>query len=247
LFLKLSAEANNVKQDRKYTLDSRMHDVWRAGERWNIGPTLDVTVGNKTAKAPNSGAVSLDLRFFIPGSRNFRTNVTFSPIFRSDRSFKNEDLGADVVLEGVIPRLERPLDQRRKEEKRLKGPPLARVWGWKFRPAVAFESGKHVKSASAEIDNAKFSRLRAGFVAGLEFGRWSLSGSLQHRYLFSKEVLLKDDGSVSTISDSSKTYGRADLTYDLGVVGLTLTHLNGRQPPAFSSTHSTSVGLTFKF
>lgn len=246
-FLKLSAEANDVKHERKYTLDTRVHDVWRAGERWNIGPTLDATVGNKTAKAPNSGALSVDLRYFIQGTPTFRTNITLSPIFRTDRSFDNEDLGSDITLEGVIPKLERPLEQRRKEEKRLKGPPLARVWGWKLRPSVAFEIGKHIKSSSAEVDNTKFSRLRGGIVAALEFGRWSLSTSVQHRYLFNKEVFRQDDDTVATVSDTGKTYGRLDLSYDLGVVGLTLTHLNGRQPPAFSSTHSTSLGISFKF
>ncbi|HEY2091310.1 MAG TPA: hypothetical protein VGJ81_05445 [Thermoanaerobaculia bacterium] len=246
LYLQLSAEANDVKRERKYTIDTRVHDVWRTGSRWNIGPTLDATFGNKTAKAPNSGALSVDLRYFIPGTPTFRTNITVSPILRTDRSRDNEDLGSDIVLEAVIPKLERSLDERRKEEKRLKGPPLAIVWGWKLRPSVGFELGKHIKSSSAEVDNTKFSRLRVGLSGALEFGKWNLSTSVQHRYLFDRELVLQD-GSVSTISDSSKTYGRVDLSYDLGVVGLTLTHLNGRQPPAFSSTHSTSLGLTFKF
>jgi hypothetical protein len=246
LFVKLSAEANNVKRERRYTLDTRVHDVWRAGQRWNIGPTLDATYGNKTAKAPNSGALSVDLRYFIKGKPEFRTNLTVSPIFRSDRSANNQDLGGDVVLEGIIPRLERSLDQRRKEEKRLKGTPLALEWGWKLRPSVAAEFGTHIKSALEEVEGKSFIRFRAGVSAAVEFGKWSLTTSIQHRYLLDKEVLLQD-GAVNTVSDSQKTYGRADLSYDLGVVAISLTHLNGRQPPAFSSTHSTSLGLTFKF
>ncbi|MEA2569204.1 MAG: hypothetical protein QOI24_1205 [Acidobacteriota bacterium] len=246
LYLKLSAEANNVKRERKYTLDTRIHDVWRAANRWNLGPTLDATFGNKTAKAPNSGAVSLDLRYFFEGTPKFRTNLTLSPIFRTDRSFKNEDLGADVVLEGVIPRLERSLEQRRKEEKRKKGPPLAHVWGWKLRPSVAVEIGRHIKSTTPQIDNSDFERLRAGISAGVEYGKWSLTTSVQHRYLFTEEAVLQD-GAAAMVSDGAQTYGRVDLSYDLGVIALTLTHMNGRQPPAFASTHSTALGFTFKF
>jgi hypothetical protein len=246
LFLRLGAEANDIKQERKYTLDVRAREAWLVGDRWQMGPTLDVTVGNKTAAAPNTGALSADFRYFIPGRPGFRSRLLLAPIFRTDRAFENENLGIDVAWEMIIPSLDKSLEMRRKEEKRRGGPPLARVWGWSVRPVIALETGRHLKSSSPEVDDETFSRLRGGVALVLERGRWKLSGSAVQRQLFSDEVLLQSN-EVVEVSRSEKRFFRGDLTYDFGTAGLTLTYLNGRQPPAYSPTDSTSLGVTFKF
>jgi hypothetical protein len=245
-FLRIAAEENDVKGERKYSLDARVRDAWMLTERWQIAPTLDATVGNTTSKAPNTGAISSDFRYFFRSPSSFRSRIVFAPVFRTDRDFVNEDLGADVAWEMVIPSLDKSLEQRRKEEKRRGGPPLSRVWGWSVRPILAFEVGRHIKSSSADVDDDQFSRLRGSLVVTLERGRWKLATSGVLRHLLSDEVLLQDGGVIAT-SASEKRFGRADLSYDFGTVALTLTHMNGRQPPAYSPTDSTSLGIAFKF
>lgn len=246
LFLRIGAEANDIKHERKYTLDVRARDTWRSGERWQIGPTLDVNIGNKTAKAPNLGSLAADFRYFFPGNPNFRSRLLISPIFRTDRAFENEDLGVDLVWEMIIPRLDQSLDARRRNEKNLGGPPLARVWGWSVRPVIALEVGRRIKSVEEEVDGSEFSRLRGGLSMTLERGRWKLSVSAVERHLFSEEAVIEGDTVVTTAA-SDRHFVRGDLTYDVGIIGVTLTHMDGRQPPAFSDTHSTSLGVTFKF
>jgi hypothetical protein len=245
VWVKVAAEADDVKRERKYSIDTKLHDAFRSG-RWDLGPTFDATVGNKTSKAPNSGSLSFDFkRFFKGGGPLHSQSLTFSPIYRSDRSFDNRDAGFDLVYEPFFTRLENTLDQRRKAEKRLGGPPLVHVWGWRIRPSAAVEFGHHIDSSAPEVNDKEFKRLRAGISAAFEYLRWKLTVAGEWRHLFDDEVLLQD--TVVTVAQSDRKYGRADLSYDLGNVALTLTHMNGRKPPAFSSTHSTSFGVTLKF
>src|SRR4029077_11984292 len=87
------ADADDVKHERKYKLDMRLHNDFSAGG-WKIGPTLDLTVGNTTSKAPNTGSISTDFRYILGSSAGafaekpgvfFEQAFLLSPIFRSDR------------------------------------------------------------------------------------------------------------------------------------------------------------------
>ncbi len=248
LWVKLAIDTDSVKKDRKYSVDTRMHSGWRDG-RWDVGPTLDGTFGNVTSKAPNTAALSFDFKYWLnvaDGGVLHSQSVTLSPVYRTDRSFDNRDLGADLVYEPIFRVLDQTLDERRKAEKRLGGPPLAKTWGWRIRPSFALETGRHIASVSADVRHTDFSRLRFGLSSTIEWLQWKLTISGQTRHLFSSELLLQDKGVVQT-AKSDKNYGRIDLSYDLGAVSIVSTHMNGRQPPAFSSTHSTSLGIVFKF
>jgi hypothetical protein len=248
LWIKVAADADNVKKDRKYSLDTRIHSGWRHG-RWDIGPTLDGVMGNVTSKAPNTAALSFDLKYWLQVAKDsvlHSQSITLSPVFRTDRSFANRDAGADLVYAPIFRRFDQSLDERRKAEKRLGGPPLVRNWGWSVRPSVAMEVGRHIASASPDVRDTEFSRLRVGLSATLEWRKWKLAVGAQSRHLFNDELFLQGT-SVLRTSKAERNYARGDLSYDLGTVSLLLTHITGRQPPAFSVTQSTSLGVAFKF
>ncbi len=249
-YANIGLEADDVKDERKYKLDIRLQERWRAANLWDVGPTLDVTVGNKTSKAPNTAALSFDARRWLDApSERFglhSASIVYSPIYRTDRDQDNRDLGLDVAFEPLFTRWERPLVRRRSIEVARGGPPLTRVWGWRIRPSIAAEWGQHLESSSVEVEDEDYLRLRGGVSVILERQQWQLSVTGVDRYLFRDEVVL-DATNVVRTSGGHRRHARVELAYNFGTVALTLTHLDGRLPPAFSSTHSTSFGVALKY
>ena len=106
----------------------------------------------------------------------------------------------------------------------------------------------------SDLDGSAFNRLRGTIVAMVERevgrgmpGTVKLTLTATSRHLFSDEAVLDDEGLLVETNRAEKTFFRADLSCDIGPWALTLTHMNGRQPPAFSATHSTSFGVTIKY
>jgi len=249
-FLNASAEADDIASEQKYKLDTRIHPTWRT-ESWEIGPKFEATLGNTTSKAPNTAALSADFRYWfaedIPGFIQSHS-IVFAPIYRTDRKFDNRDSGIDVTWEPFLRPFEgKTLERRRALELRSGGVPQAIHWGFRIRPKIALEYGKHIESASAELDDEQYSRLRGEVVAFIEWQQLRFTVAAQTRHLFNEEVILNDKSEVVRISASTRNYVRAELAYDLGIIAVTLTHNKGRTPPAFTPTHSTAFGITWKF
>lgn len=245
LYLNVAAETNDISEEQKFKVDTRLTYAWRPGN-WEIGPTLDAVLGNKTSKAPNTAALSADFRYWWGGLATsfFRSQaLLLAPTFRTDRDRDNRDLGIDIAWEPRINPLERTLEVRRA---RAKVPPHALKWGYRIRPVIATELGRHLKSIAPEVEDTEFSRLRGSLVVLVERENIRLTVTAHTRHLFTDEVLVKD-GAPFTVDASDRGHVRIDLSYDIGNAAWTITHMDGRLPPAFSQVNSTSLGITFKF
>jgi hypothetical protein len=251
-FVNGSIDTNDIKGDKKYKLDTRIHPSWVVGA-WEIGPTLDGTIGNKLSGAPNSAFLSADFRRFFaaPDSKAFipTQSLLTSVLFRTDKKFDNRDFEADLAWEPLLRPFEgMTLEQRRAVEKANGGIPQSIHWGFRLRPSIALEGGRHIASTSPDVDNKQFMRIRGKVTAMLQWETWTFSASGESRHLFTDEVVLDKDGQTLLRTDrQDRSNIRLDLSYDLGDVALTVTRINGRQPPAFSPTRSTSFGVTLKF
>jgi len=250
VYANISIVADDVKNDRQYKYDVHLQDRWRVADLWDLGPTFDATLGNKSSKAPNTAALSFDFRRWL--GTDFSTHgihsasFVFSPIYRTDRAQANRDAGIDIAFEPFFTKLERPLVRRRAIEVANGGPPLVRQWGWRIRPSLALETGEHLRSSEPDVEHHTFERARSGLSAMVERGPWQLTFTGYERYLFEHEVVL-DQGKVVRTAKGERRYARADLAYNFANVALTVTYLDGRQPPAFTQTHSTSFGIALKF
>jgi hypothetical protein len=251
-----SIEADSVEHNRAYKFDVLIAPKFDLSDGlWQHGPKLDAIIGNKVSKAPNTLAASWDVRRFLVSRFSdsiLSHDVSFSPTYRIDRNSKSRDAGIDAQYEPFVKRwADRTLEQRRAD---AESNPLALKWGWELLPTVGFETGIHLRSEDPAVDGSAFNRLRGKIVvmAEREVGS-SLPGTVKLtvtgtvRQLFSDEAVLNDDGELVGTDRADKTFFRADLSYDIGPWALTLTHMNGRQPPAFSATHSTSFGVTVKY
>lgn len=247
-YTNIAVEGNAVKGERAYKYDMLVAPKFNRG-LWEHGPKLDLTVGNKTSKAPNTAAASWEFRYFIPSvfARLETHQVTGSPIYRTDRESVNREAGVDLLYEPFFRVSERgTLEQRRIDAKLAGKDPKTLHWGWRVRPAIAFEGGTHLENASAEVDGTAYNRLRGTVVALVEREKITLTLTGTTRRLFSDEAVVEEETVIKT-GRSDQNFFRADLAYDFGPFALTLTHMNGRQPPSFSATHSTALGLTWKF
>jgi hypothetical protein len=247
-----SIDADDVKSERKYKLDTRLHYDFSVGN-WRIGPTLDAIVGNTLSKAPNTGSLAADFRYDFgrplpsgaPGLFSQQA-ILLAPIFRTDRGFDNQELGLDIAWEPRITVLEKPLDFRRLVAFREKRDPFQRHWGFTLRPTIALETGQKTESVSAEVKGEEFIRARASILMVVEFNNLKLSLERTDRHLFTDEASL-NAGAVVTTTASHRGFLRGDLQWDFGFAAITLTHLNGRLPPIYTETGSTSLGVTFKY
>jgi len=247
-----SVDADDIKAERKYKLDTRLHYDFALGD-WRIGPTLDAIVGNTLSKAPNTASLAADFRYefgrpLATGAPGFfsQQDILFAPIFRTDRDFDNQELGLDIAWEPRITALEKPLDFRRLVAFRQKRDPFQLHWGFTFRPTVAIETGQKVKSISSDIEGREFMRGRASALMVIEFNNLKLSIERVDRHLFTDEVTL-NAGTVLSTTASHRGFLRADLQWDFGFSAITLTHLEGRLPPIYTDTNSTSLGVTLKY
>lgn len=247
-FINVAVDTDGIKGDRKYKYDMLLYPLFRKG-LFEHRPRLDTTVGNKTSKAPNTIALSWELRYWIPTrSDDFSSNVSVAPIYRTDRAADNREAGADLQYEPFFRALEdKTLQQRRADLVRKGGNPNTIKWGYRVRPSVGFEWGRHVEHVAAAIDGEKLARARGMLVVLVEREQIKLTLTGTTRKLFSDEALLDSSNNVVTIERADRSFFRGDLSYDLGMFAVTLTYLDGRQPPAFTPTQSTSLGLTFKF
>lgn len=245
-------DADDVKSERKYKLDTRLHYDFFVGN-WSIGPTLDAIVGNTLSKAPNTASLAADFRYefgrpLATGEPGFfmQQNMLLAPIFRTDRDFDNQELGLDIAWEPRITALEKSLDFRRLRAFRQKGDPSQLHWGFTLRPTIALETGQKIKSVSTEVEGREFARGRAGVLMVVEFNNLRLSVERTDRHLFTDEATL-NAGTVVTTTSSHRGFLRGDLQWDFGFAAITLTHLNGHLPPIYTETSSTSLGITLKY
>jgi hypothetical protein len=249
-FVNASADADDVGGKKKYKLDTRIHPAWIVGP-WEIGPTLDGTIGNQLSKAPNTASLSADFRRFFASDATavFPTqSVLLSPTFRTDRKFKNRDVELDLAWEPRLRWFEgNTLERRRADLKIEGGIPRSIHFGFSVRPSIGLEGGRHIGSSDPQVDDRTFTRARGSLSAKVQWWSFVLSTSSETRTLFSNEVVLDDSGKVVKTAKGLRSSVRFDLSYDLGAVALTVTRINGRQPPAFSPTRSTSFGVTLKF
>ena len=125
--------------------------------------------------------------------------------------------------------------------------PFAQHWGFTVRPVIAIEMGRHLKSTSPQVEHHDLSRVRGELKVIVEYENFSLTLAGVTRHLFSDEVLLGESGSVLTIDRSDRGFLRGDFLWDFGIAGLTISHINGRQPPAFTQAHTTSLGIAIKW
>jgi hypothetical protein len=245
-----SSETDNLKGEKKYSVDFRLHPTWTV-RSFEIGPNIEATVGNKLAKAPNSGSAAFEIRKWfadLNADAAIQTQaVVLAPKFWTDREFDNRDVGAILAWEPYLKWFEgKTLEQRRADEKEAGGIPRSIRWGFRLRPSVGIEGGRHIASSSTEVDGEQFSRLMGKATGLVQWEAWTFTTTAEIRHLFSDELLLTDDG-VATTKAGDRSNLRFDLSYNLGAVALTATRINGRLPPAFTATESTSLGVSFKF
>lgn len=249
-YVNASAESDDIAREQTYRFDTKIAPAWRT-RSWEIGPRLEATVGNATSKAPNTASLAADFRYWFLEEADGALQshaLVFAPTYRTDRKFDNRDGGLDVTWEPYFTHLEnKTLEVRRAREKREGGVPQSIHWGYRIRTKIGAEYGRHIDSTSPQLNDDEYSRLRGEVVAMVEWQQLRLTVTAQTRHLFSHELLLDENGGVVTISDSMRNHVRAELAYDLGAFAISVTHLNGRVPPAFSPTHSTALGLTLKF
>ncbi|HYI08119.1 MAG TPA: hypothetical protein VEK57_03520 [Thermoanaerobaculia bacterium] len=245
-------DADDVKSERKYKLDTRLHYPFALGN-WTIGPTFDAIVGNTLSKAPNAASLAADFRYYFnpptaSGAPGFfsQQNILLAPIFRTDRDLDNHEIGFDVAWEPRITALEKPLEHRRLVASRQKRDPFQLHWGFTLRPTVAMEMGQKTKSISPEVEGEEFVRARAGVLMMVEFNNLRLSLERTDRHLFTDELTL-NAGTLITTTSSHRDFFRGDLQWDFGFAAITLTHLNGHLPPVYTETSSTSLGITLKY
>lgn len=250
LFIRGSAEANDVKGEKAYSFDFRLHPKWTLGS-FEIAPNVEATVGNKLSKAPNSGSVGLELRKWmeIADESAFFPAQAFAiaPTFWTDREFDNRDAGAILTWEPYLRWFEgNTLEQRRARTKADGGLPRAIKWGFRLRPVLGFEGGTHIASTSPEVDDEDFARLLGKMTGFVQYQQWTFTVTAERRHLFSDEVLSTTDGVVA-IDDGVRSNVKLELGYDFGPAAISVTRINGRVPPAFSATKSTTLGVTFKY
>jgi hypothetical protein len=253
-YVNVGVDADDLADSRKYKLDLRVQEKFRTGRLWVVGSTLDVMVGNKTSKAPNTGSVSLDFqRWFLRDLSKYHIHsaaITYAPVFRTDREFVNKQAGLDIVFEPLFTGLEQQLFTRRTREQDRGGPPLTRKWGWRVRPSLAFEYGKNLGSTLPEVDDETYTRLRGGLSITIERLQWQLTVAAVARYLFEDEILMQvvdNQPTAVRVDRNQRRHARIELAYNLGNVALSVTHADGRLPPAYTPVNTTGFGITFKF
>lgn len=250
LFIRGSAEANDVKGEKAYSFDFRLHPKWTLGS-FEIAPNVEATVGNKLSKAPNSGSAGVELRKWmeIADESAFFPAQAFAiaPTFWTDREFDNRDAGTILTWEPYLRWFEgKTLEQRRARVKADGGLPRAIKWGFRLRPVLGFEGGTHIASTAPEVDDEDFGRLLGKMTGFVQYQQWTFTVTAERRHLFSDEVLSTSDGVVAT-DDGARSNVKLELGYDFGPAAISVTRINGRVPPAFSATESTTLGVTFKY
>ena len=250
----------NQKGDDQGSVDFKLGTNFfspAAGQEWWY--LVSATVGSKKLKISQTGTLSLGYRKWLGVNPNDLTQVpqwaiSVAPTFRTDRDFKNRDLGMDLALVGEPALLYQPLERRRKNA----ADPQAAMKiaaGWWVKPTLAIEAGKHLASSSDAVDGETFARGLGGLNLMWETDRLSLFNQptglkltvdVAARYLSKDEVTINQNDLLN-VEDGYKPYIRAELAYDLGFVGLSVVHENGKLPPAFKTARATTVGLTFKF
>ena len=232
-----------------FKLNQNFRRAIKGTEWWYL---LDATVGSKSLDLSQTGTASVGYRRWLGVDADLRTrpawNVSVAPTFRTDRDFKNRDLGLDLISELQPGSWYQTIEQRQKDNE---NPDIHS--GLSAKAKFAFEGGQHLASSSEEVDGTTFLRAVAGFNFLLEkekifrlFDKVSLTVDVAGRYLARDEVTIDED-EVLKISDGFKPYLRAELAYGLGPVALSVVHENGKLPPNFKRAHATTVGLTVKF
>jgi hypothetical protein len=208
---------------------------------------IEATVGSKSLDVSQTGTASLGLRHWFDS----QYALSFAPTFRTDRDFHDRDLGADIMFEAEPNAWFKTIDIKRRRD-----PENRNIHdGWWLKPRFGVEAGKHLASSSDEVEGETFLRGLGAINFLLETNRLqlltprdtvTLSVDFAARYLVEDEVTL-DDEDVLEIGDGYKPYLRAELSYDIGLVALSAVHLNGKLPPTFKNSRTTTLGLTFKF
>ena len=211
---------------------------------------VEGTVGSKSLDISQTGTVAAGQTIWWLTSTKTPDDTSWglsiAPTFRTDRDFKNRDLGADLTLKTTFGSLYQTLEIKRKDDPKA-------LFGWSWIPKVGIEAGRHLASSSDEVDGKGFGRGLANFNLMFEradvilpFATLRLTVDATARYLFQDEVLV-DSGSVVKTDKGYVSYLRAELAYDLGPVALSIVHENGRLPPNFKRAHATTAGVTVKF
>lgn len=257
-----SIEADEVGEgSRAYKLDVFIAPKWKFhSDLWEHGPKIDMILGNKTSKAPNTALLGWDFKRFIVKELQGIASHSYSvgPQYRVDRQNENRDFELNAQYDPLFKSLEgKTVEQRRADLEREGEKDILKKakWGYQLRPSIGLEAGWHLESTNPEVEDNSLTRIRGTITAMLERaidvprapGTLKLTITGTARKLFSDEAVLDDEGALVKTDSSDRSFFRADLSYDIGPGALTLTHMNGRQPPAFSPTHSTSFGVTIKY
>ena len=247
-------ETNAVSGDRAYKYDMLMAPKFGRSTLFEHGPKLDVNVGNKTSKSPNRASLGWDFRWWLPWAPSaiLSHDLTATPLYQADRRFVNRDAQVDLQYEPFFRHFSNTLKERRARAQHDSGDPFAIRWGYRVSPTLATETGWHLQNKSAEVEGNAFERARGAIAFLVERetapGQTvSLTVKGTYRHLFSDEASIDAKDVVTKTASSDQSFLRADLAYNFGAFALTLTHQNGREPPAYSAVHSTSLGLTLKF
>jgi hypothetical protein len=253
-YMNLGVETNSVSGDKAYKYDMLIAPKFGKDTLFEHGPKLDVNVGNKTSKSPNRAALGWDFRWWLVKAPSviLSHDITVTPLYQADRRFVNRDAQVDGQYEPFFRGFSDTLQEKRAKAKHDGGVPLKIKWGYRVSPTIGIEAGWHLQNKSADVEGNAFQRARGtlGLMVERETVRSqtvNLTVKGTFRRLFSDEASVDDKDAVTQTARSDQSFLRADLAYNFGALALTLTHQNGREPPAYSSTHSTSLGVTLKF
>lgn len=210
----------------------------------SIHAILDSIAGSDKLKLADYGSFSTPFEFLVRPDHALTTMATIllAPEFRTDKTFANRDLGLNLLYsirngEHFDHSLER---------QRLQNPKSNPQFGWRFFVDLGGESGYHLASKQASVENTTFARAVAKPGVVLEHGRWMVTVATQLRYLFRKELAADSDGNVTDIRDGSRWFVRSELSRDIGFVSISIVNTSGRVPPLYKRARATVIGVTLK-